>query len=1204
MTKKSETRNHSENENEKTEHSNGRSRRGNMRRGNKSGHSFAAGFSWGEVDDEDQPEMLIPAKKKRRRKKDADHPEHFPSTLSAVHSTPASDPYPIADKKSWTVPRLTPPAEKPKLAMENDLTLPSYGRPLLDQEEDEFIKRLLNTADEEEDLVEKTEGKRRKKSSREGLFSKGQKKLSANTSSDSSRIDASTTENLDTNLNEKNKRKSQNRLNAEGSFDEKSQISNPSGNSERKNNLDDSHFNNADLNNPNSEDVTFNSGSSERKSTNKFSEKKIRNSKTGFSRKKTANIAEDERSDDHFSSENSSLTDDNAVDFNAENPASPIKNKRTANQTSRKRSVKVSKTEVDSLECPFENDENLSKRKSKERARKTDSVKVSNRSRTSVTDKANDNPAPATSNGSEALANSARSNGNTNENPISCDKINQNGNLDNICNINNKSISENISGQVTSDKEEISKNELLSLRSRSLRLLKKSGISSELLDNLARTKNLSPVQLLHRFLVAILEVNNDTNQPNSNAKKSQTDSLEVSTAKTLEKNDSRPLERASLQDHSTGQSETARSARFATDLFSLQPFEVGSLESEQFVSNRTVAESQKDSLNKIETDSVFQGKTTPEKNKSNRSSLDIPFGDIPIEKTVFMDLTGEDRREDHRKDLSSAENPKRSSTAEKEKVPEKKIIPVSEDPAITVWEEGFSRKKSVHKSPVVNLKSEELLSDSAVLSDTSAKIPMEEKQRQQGKVSPEAGTSDKFSLPSQETNIETAKDLPAKSETRPKTKKGKSRIKAVSSDESVELSKKSETRESTPKEFHFGDLKLSKTMLEALHDADYDSPTPVQAGTFNRIMAGKDLIGQAQTGTGKTAAFLIPLLEQVDQCEPGNDPVALIIVPTRELAVQVRDEGLKLAQNRECDIVAVYGGKPIADQIKKLRAGVDIAVGTPGRIIDLVSRRALNFNSLRWVILDEADRMLDIGFRPDIEKILRQTPKNRQTLLFSATLPDSVIHLAKKYMTDPETCDFSASEIASETIEQYYISVDRERKFDALIRLLEVEKPTQAIVFCRTKRAVDRIGHHLAGVMQGTGVIHGDLSQESRDRIMKEFRSGKVRTLVATDVVGRGIDISGISHIINYDIPQFCDDYVHRVGRTGRMGREGVAFTLVTSEEGAELTRIEKRINLQLKRRELPDFVAYAKPVHEAEEEKPAPKPVFGSSRRTIRRAL
>lgn len=410
---------------------------------------------------------------------------------------------------------------------------------------------------------------------------------------------------------------------------------------------------------------------------------------------------------------------------------------------------------------------------------------------------------------------------------------------------------------------------------------------------------------------------------------------------------------------------------------------------------------------------------------------------------------------------------------------------------------------------------------------------------------------------------------------------------------------------------------LSDAMLETLAEVHYEKPTPIQAGTIPLILAGKDLMGQSRTGSGKTAAFMIPIVEKIDPraaagdggpeaVPPGDDPVALIVVPTRELAVQIRDETAKLAHNRDIAVVACYGGKPIADQIKKMRGGVDIVIGTPGRILDLAKRSALRLSSLKWVVLDEADRMLDIGFRPDIERILRLTPRDRQTLLFSATLADEVVRLAQRYMTEPETCDFSENEIAADTIEQFYITVDRDRKFEALVRLLRREDPQQAIVFCRTKRGVDRLGNGLIREFRDWTVsaIHGDLTQSNRDHIMRSFRAGKIKILVATDVVGRGIDVSGISHIINYDIPEFCDDYVHRVGRTGRMGREGVAYTLVTSEEGNELTRIEMRINRLLQRTELEGFEAFTRPDEAEKAEPKEPKPVYGKPLRRVRRAL
>jgi ATP-dependent RNA helicase DeaD len=416
----------------------------------------------------------------------------------------------------------------------------------------------------------------------------------------------------------------------------------------------------------------------------------------------------------------------------------------------------------------------------------------------------------------------------------------------------------------------------------------------------------------------------------------------------------------------------------------------------------------------------------------------------------------------------------------------------------------------------------------------------------------------------------------------------------------------------------FAALGLSPVMLDALAAATYQEPTPVQEGFIPRAMAGVDVMGQAQTGTGKTAAFAIPILETLRPQRRGGPPQALVMVPTRELAVQVRDECEKLALGRNVSIVAVYGGKPIRKQIEQVNQGASFIVGTPGRVLDLMSRGALVWSDLRVVVLDEADRMLDIGFRPDIEKILRRCPQSRQTLLLSATLAPPVKRLAERYMREPEVLDFSPKNLAVETIEQFYFTVDPERKFDLLVKLLEREDPKQAIIFCRTKRGTDKIFMRLARRFAWVDTIHGDLQQSSRDRVMKAFREGKVRWLVATDVVGRGIDVTSISHIINFDIPSFCDDYVHRVGRTGRMGREGVAYTFVSPEEGGELTRIEVRINRLLIRDEIPGFQAFDDPraadsvvlgegpgdVDDERFEPPKALPVFGKKVRRIRRAL
>jgi ATP-dependent RNA helicase DeaD len=374
----------------------------------------------------------------------------------------------------------------------------------------------------------------------------------------------------------------------------------------------------------------------------------------------------------------------------------------------------------------------------------------------------------------------------------------------------------------------------------------------------------------------------------------------------------------------------------------------------------------------------------------------------------------------------------------------------------------------------------------------------------------------------------------------------------------------------------FRDLGLSDVMLAAIQRAAYLEPTPVQAGIIPRALTGVDVLGQARTGTGKTAAFAIPILEQLKHGRKGAPPQALVLVPTRELAVQVRDEFEKLAHGRRVSCVPIYGGKPIRGQIGNLQRGADVVVGTPGRILDHIGRGSLDLRTVRVVVLDEADRMLDIGFRPDIEKILRRCPKERQTLLLSATVAPPVERLARTYMREPEVMDFSPKTKAVDTIEQFYFTVDQERKFDLLVRLLERDQPQQAIVFCRTKRGTERIHRRLSKHFPATDMMHGDMVQSARDRVMKSFRAGRVQILVATDVVGRGIDVTSISHIINYDIPQSSDDYVHRVGRTGRMGREGVAYTFVTTEEGGELTRIEMLINRLLKRDEIPGFSSVA----------------------------
>lgn len=359
----------------------------------------------------------------------------------------------------------------------------------------------------------------------------------------------------------------------------------------------------------------------------------------------------------------------------------------------------------------------------------------------------------------------------------------------------------------------------------------------------------------------------------------------------------------------------------------------------------------------------------------------------------------------------------------------------------------------------------------------------------------------------------------------------------------------------------FAELDLSPVMHKALQRAGFEKPTPIQAALIPLALEGIDVIGQARTGTGKTAAFGIPILEQLSSLEECPSPQALILVPTRELADQVGKELQRLAWGVPTSITVLAGGKNMNGQLRDLRGGVQIAVGTPGRVADHLSRGTLRTDRVWCVVLDEADRMLDIGFRPQIEKILRRCPRERQTLLLSATLAPPVRKLAERYMISPEVVDCSTTNMSVETIEQHYFTVAADRKVELLDALLKRESPTQAIIFCRTKRGVDRLQRRLKEHWPQCAAMHGDMAQRERDRTLQMLRDGKLQILVATDVVGRGIDISTISHIINFDVPQDSDDYVHRVGRTGRMGREGVAYTFVAPGEGDFLTGIERRIN-------------------------------------------
>jgi ATP-dependent RNA helicase DeaD len=405
----------------------------------------------------------------------------------------------------------------------------------------------------------------------------------------------------------------------------------------------------------------------------------------------------------------------------------------------------------------------------------------------------------------------------------------------------------------------------------------------------------------------------------------------------------------------------------------------------------------------------------------------------------------------------------------------------------------------------------------------------------------------------------------------------------------------------------FAEMKLIRPLAEAVEQAGYKFCTPVQAAVIPLAMRGKDVIGQAQTGTGKTAAFLIPFMNRW-RPHKLKGPIGLVMCPTRELALQVSQEAEKLAPSRRFRTVAVYGGARMGQQLQGLARGCDLVVGTPGRMLDHLRRGTMSLEHVRYVVLDEADRMLDIGFRPDIEKILRRCPSQRQTLLMSATVPDPIKRLVNRYMIDPTHLNLSPNTLTVDKIRQTFITVDEEKKFDLLLRVIEREQPRQCLIFVERKRWADNLYRKLHKAVKGVAVIHGDLPQSHREKIMAGFRAEKVHHLIATDVASRGIDVLGISHVINYDLPMDIENYVHRIGRTGRIGRDGVAISFVTPEQGGHLTEIEKTINRLIDEDRIEGFEAYtprkrvepapaangeAPPA--AEEPPPPPrKPVFG----------
>src|SRR5215204_3108018 len=362
----------------------------------------------------------------------------------------------------------------------------------------------------------------------------------------------------------------------------------------------------------------------------------------------------------------------------------------------------------------------------------------------------------------------------------------------------------------------------------------------------------------------------------------------------------------------------------------------------------------------------------------------------------------------------------------------------------------------------------------------------------------------------------------------------------------------------------FADLGLSESTLEALAHLGYASPTPIQEQAIPPLLEGRDVIGQAQTGTGKTAAFGLPLIEYV--ATSSEDVEALVLTPTRELCIQVTQALRAYGSKKGVDIVAVFGGAPIRDQMTRLRRGDgQVVVGTVGRVMDLMSRHSLMLDSARYVVLDEADEMLDLGFLEDVETILSRTPSGRQTALFSATMPPPIRGLADKFMYDPEVVKVRAATLTIDTVDQYYVEVKSDRdKAEALAKVLKAERPEQAIIFARTKIGADRLSRSLGDKGIRVKTLHGDMSQGARDGVMIAFKGGRERLLVATDIAARGLDISGVSHVINYDLPNSPEVYVHRIGRTGRAGHEGTAISLMTIKQQRDLDAIRKHANTEI----------------------------------------
>lgn len=367
----------------------------------------------------------------------------------------------------------------------------------------------------------------------------------------------------------------------------------------------------------------------------------------------------------------------------------------------------------------------------------------------------------------------------------------------------------------------------------------------------------------------------------------------------------------------------------------------------------------------------------------------------------------------------------------------------------------------------------------------------------------------------------------------------------------------------------FEEINLSKEIQKAVSDMGFEEMSPIQSGAIPAIMDGKDIIGQAQTGTGKTAAFGIPIIEK---CDPKDRQVqALVLCPTRELSIQVSEEISRLAKYKKgVNVLPIYGGQPIDRQIRALKKGVNIVIGTPGRVLDHIRRKTLKLGGVNMMVLDEADEMFDMGFRDDIATVMNELSEKRQTVFFSATMPRTIINFASKYQNKPEVIKVVHQEMTVPEVEQAYFELKHHMKTEILTRLIDIYNPTLAIVFCNTKRKVDELISDLQGRGYSADGLHGDLKQSQRDNVMNKFRKGTIEILVATDVAARGIDVEEVDLVINYDLPQDEEYYVHRIGRTARAGREGMAFSFVSGREIQKLKAIQRYTKTNIPRKELP----------------------------------